>query len=115
MPTKYVKITPDEEITVVEVNDFRDIQKHVDGFFTSVPVIEDAVIPKNSTVFVNDEGLLLGLDQNILAERITGYRGPLVGNVLIAGPVDEYGETLSITRENVDAIFGFSNLKLVEA
>jgi len=110
-----VKVTPEEEITVVEVNDFYDIQQHLDGGFTSVPVVEDAVIPEGSTVFVNDEGLLLGFDRNFLAERITGYHGRLVGTALIAGPVDDYGETLSISKENEDAILTFSRMSAVEA
>lgn len=40
--------------------------------------------------YVNDEGLLIGLDPNILASVLFGR--PLVGNVVVLGALNERGE-----------------------
>lgn len=52
------------------------------------------------SVFVNDEGLILEMDINTFASALTAdgrYSQTLVGDVLIAGGVDDEGNTLGLT------------------
>jgi len=100
MTALYAKITPEGNVSTVEINDYKDLQYHVDGLITTVPVRSDDTIPAESTVFANDEGLLIGLPSNPLAQLATGYPY-LVGNILIGGEVDDEGETLSILPDTI--------------
>lgn len=59
------------------------------------------------SVFVNDEGLLLDLDVNAFASALTAdsnFSQTLVGDVLIAGGVDDEGNTLGLTGFQADAL-----------
>lgn len=103
MSTRFVLITPDNEVSSFESNDFTDLQEAVGGMITSVPVLVDDVVPPESSVFANDEGLLIGLEENKLAQDLLGYY-PLVGNIVIGGLLDDMGETLSIAPETEEAI-----------
>jgi len=49
----------------------------------------DVVRGENFVGYVNDEGLLIGLTQNIIASALFGRL--LVGNVVIVGALDENG------------------------
>ena len=100
MPEIYAKITPQGEVSLVEINSYEDLQYHVEGFITSVPVRTDKTIPAESTVYANDEGLLIGLAPNAVAQAVTGYPY-LVGNVLIGGEVDDDGDTKNVNPDTV--------------
>jgi len=54
----------------------------------------DVVSTAHADVWVNDEGLLVGLPLNLIATAMT--RSPLVGDAVITGPVDHGGETTDI-------------------
>lgn len=113
MPELYVKITPEGNVSTVEVNDYRDIQQHVGGLFTSVPVRNDEIIPAYSAVYANDEGILIGLEPNALAQTITGYPY-LVGNILIGGETDDEGNVLSILPDTIAKIHEVARAELAE-
>lgn len=93
MSTKALKITPEQNFEIVEVNGFRDMQDAVEGLFTVVST-------DNASIFVNDEGLLMGLTGNRVIEKFTNY-GPLVGNALVMGEVDEEGNETDVSPEVV--------------
>jgi len=57
--------------------------------------------PHGDTVYVNDEGLLMGLDLNMAAMLVTQYGGPLVGDAIVCGPLDDEGDHLPLSPEVV--------------
>lgn len=59
------------------------------------------------SVFVNDEGLLIDLEVNAFASALTAdgdYPQTLVGDVLIAGGVDDEGNTLGLSDFQADIL-----------
>ena len=56
-------------------------------------------------IWVNDEGLLIGMPLNPLATTLAGGQG-LAGPAVITGGPDAEGETLGLTVEQVAAIVG---------
>ena len=84
MSMRAIKIEPDSGIEVVEIkgddvsaqND--SIHDYLGGYFDIVRMGRDACM------LVDDEGLLKGLPQNMLAMMISGYP-MLVGTALIVG------------------------------
>jgi hypothetical protein len=69
------------------------------------PVLRDAVggliapvgCPHGDTVYVNDEGLLMGLYPNMGAMLVSQYPGPLVGDAIVCGPLDDEGDHLPLS------------------
>lgn len=98
--TRCIVITATGYVYMLHAHSYRDLQHSVGGLITTSPVRSDKVIPLDSTVFANDEGLLIGLPPNAAAQAVTGYPY-LVGDIIIAGGVDEYGDTLSIADETI--------------
>lgn len=84
MSMEAIKIEPTGDIqrveitgeTISEQND--SIYKHIGGYFDAVRMGRDACM------LVDDEGLLKGLQQNLLAMMISGHP-LLVGTALIVG------------------------------
>lgn len=112
-PTNYILIHDNGMLERKTINNIDELQEAVQGLFTSVPVMSDQYIPGDTTVFANDEGLLIGMMRNRIAEQVTGY--PLLaGPVLIGGAVDEEGETLSITWEITNGIIDATTVVLRE-
>ena len=80
---KYEKITTEGELITISVGyepTLQEIQNAVGGFYAEAP----CVIP-DGKLFVNEEGLLLGLPINEIAScyLTSGY---IVGDVLVASP-----------------------------
>ena len=79
-----IKIEPDSDIRVVEITgqniseQNNSIHEYLGGYFDVVRMGRDACM------LVDDEGLLKGLTQNMLAMMISGYP-LLVGTALIVG------------------------------
>jgi len=76
-------------------------------FLTEKPtyeVLRDAVggyiapvtCPHGDTVYVHDEGLLMGLDPNMGAMLVSQYP-LLVGDAIVCGPLDDEGDHLPLT------------------
>lgn len=95
-------VRTDDTTERVTINDYLDIQKYVgDGpynLFTSVPVLHDIYLTPGCGVFANDEGLIIGLPRNYLAEQITGYP-QLVGNIVILGETNAVGDSTSLPEK----------------
>jgi hypothetical protein len=72
---------------------------------------EDAPKPFDFDLWVNEEGLLRGLDPNPLATSLAqacGWRGDLlVGDVVITSGVSMDGETRPLDDEQMAVIFSF--------
>ena len=71
---------------------------------------------KGVDMWVNDEGLILGLEQNpygtALYDEEFGTPQPIVGNIIITGACDEEGETLGLTDEQVDFFMNYEGRML---
>lgn len=105
MRVKCVTIWENGDCEFTYCEDLYDYQDIVSGTITGV---YGPNLPAGTTVYANDEGLLLNMEYNTIASLVVGTH--LVGPVVIAGPVDEEGETLSITDEVVDEIMGWANI-----
>ena len=90
--TRYLRISEDAEITVINSMGLEDIQRGVGGLITGV--YAGSYLPAGTTVFANDEGYMLGMSQNLFATLLLGQ--PIVGPVLIGGLVDDEGYTLDV-------------------
>lgn len=96
-----IKTDGTKDIVEFEVgNSFDLIQKSVGGYFQVIG------LPKsNADLWVNEEGKINRLPQNPLATGLWvdefGYTDAICGNVIITGGVDENGETLGLTLEQV--------------
>jgi len=72
-------ITTDGRVEVVDFGGLEDYQRAVGGYITAVySDHEDAIAG-----YANDEGLLIGLEPNLIASLI--FNQPLVGNVVVLG------------------------------
>lgn len=72
--------------------------------------IEGVDLPtQNARLWVNEEGKLNGLPVNpnatLLWETNYGATDVIVGNVLITGGIDDNGDTVSLTDEQIVSIF----------
>lgn len=96
--TRGVIITTDKEVTDTEVEGLKARQDIVGG------LIEPVTLSDGSTMWVNEDGIALGLPFNSIATDVCGIGGrPDVmlqgvrGNVLIVGPVDREGSDTDLT------------------
>lgn len=90
-------VTP---VAIVEENELTLIQNYVGGYFE---VIQHDV--PNLTVFADEDGKRKNRPYNTLATSLFGrYLAPdlILGDVLVMGGVDEYGETQGLTPEQTD-------------
>lgn len=95
-----VKTNGDVEfITLPEANAYRTIQDHVGGVFDVVNLPHMKIV-----IYVNDEGLLIGLEPNAVASILSQQL--LVGDVVIVGTHDENGNE---DGENYDVPMAFGN------
>lgn len=73
----------------------KDLQEGVGGLVACVAT-------KHADVWVDDEGLLVGKELNLVASAIGGQT--LVGDAVITGPVDGEGNTTPIMERLVELI-----------
>lgn len=78
---EFIRIDTDGSYTTFDGSTLKALQDAVGGLITAAPVMPGGYIPRNTTVYANDEGLMLGMDSNHTATRICNY--PLVGPVVI--------------------------------
>jgi len=62
--------------------------------------IEGVGCPNGDVLYVNEEGLLIGLERNIGA-MLLAQHPHLVGDAIMVGPVDDEGEHLPLTAAAV--------------
>lgn len=100
MSTTAVTVSPEGEVKVSDADlSLGFLQGEVEGLIAPVPNMTGI----DAVAYVNDEGLLIGMERNPVAEQLFGY-APLVGPCVVIGPLDEEGDSTPITEE-VLAIF----------
>ena len=96
-----IKTDGTKDIVEFEVGKSFDlIQKSVGGYFQVID------LPKaKADLWVNEEGKINNLPQNPIATSLWvdeyGYTDIICGNIIITGGVDEMGETLGLSLEQV--------------
>lgn len=92
-----VTITPEGVVTNLEIeNTLEALQGLVGGY------IEHVALKDGASMFVNEEGLMLGLPPNELANtlvathRLRDILGHLVGTVVVVGSADAEGDCTSV-------------------
>lgn len=103
---KYLKITTDQTATILECNSLTSydaINKGVGGY------IECVAINPNLDMYVNEEGKLISLPQNLIAQHYWNttygfWTDIIVGDVVFTGGVDDEGESQSLSQEQIDTI-----------
>lgn len=65
-------------------------------------LIAPAYGPEGISVYVNDEGLLIGLPLNLIASALCGQG--LVGDAVITGPVGNDGETSPLAEHRLGTV-----------
>lgn len=98
--TKALLIDTDNTIKSINITDYKDIQSAVGGLITTAPNLNPQT--PECTIFVNDEGLLIGMPYNQVATSFANYT--LVGPAVILGPDDEEGETTDVTADITNAV-----------
>lgn len=86
---------------VVEVDNLLSKAQEVVGGYVDIVRVEMSHVGEMS-MFVNDEGLLIGLEQNALGSALyaeVGGVSPIVGDVLITGGADYEGNTLPLSDD----------------
>lgn len=70
--------------------------------------IEAVALPSGMTLWVNEDGKNLGLPVNEYATRLFvsayGATDIIVGNAIVTGGVDDEGNDLGLTDEEIDAL-----------
>jgi len=97
---KAVIVDPDGTIRDTEIeNSLGSFQAVVGGYI-------EGVIGRVATIYVNEEGLLIGLPPNplatLFAQRFLGAGVVLVGPALILGPPDGGGNDTPVRQSVVD-------------
>lgn len=102
-------IHPNGETEILQVegeDDLAALQEAVGGMIESPSILFDLF--QHLTMFLNEEGKIIGLDANPVATALLGYGGIdlLCGPVVVCGPVDEEGEWLSLADSDVERLLG---------
>jgi hypothetical protein len=84
-----LRIDPDGTVTDVTVDGLDSMQVVVGGLIEPVQF-------HDGTMYVNDEGLLLGMEINPVASKL--YGGYIVGSALLLGNGDRHGNDTHITK-----------------
>lgn len=101
-------------LVVVINTDGTVVKQEIDGSLASMQAIVGGLIQpldltEDSTIWVNEEGLLLDLPYNHVATELLRqwYQGlSLCGTAFLTGGTDEDGNTLSIREDYADALIG---------
>ncbi|MET4003908.1 hypothetical protein ABIB48_002646 [Arthrobacter sp. UYCu511] len=93
-------------LEVLELNGLKDMQSAVGGLIEAIDIERP-----DATIFVNEDGKLIGLDQNARATLVlwihnSRFRGNdiLVGDVIIVGQPDDEGDSQDVPAELVDLL-----------
>lgn len=92
-------------VALDEASEYDELVKLVGGY------LEAVTLRNGHTLWVNEEGKLQGLPYNNTAQAIFDHNfGPgvdlIVGNAVIMGDVDENGDTLGLTEEELAMYVG---------
>jgi len=87
---------PNQKAEILNIkNDYKELQKLVDGYF------EHVLIAKNVGIYINEEGLINDLEANIvLWDEELNVVGVLLGNIVIVQHKAEYD--VSLSEKNIE-------------
>ncbi len=95
-----VIVHPNGTMQVSEIEDSLEAYQAIVGGYI------EGVFGREATMYVNEEGLLMGLSPNpfatLFAQRVLGRRVVLVGTALILGPDDGEGNNTPVRQSVVD-------------
>ena len=94
--SRYAQILETGEVNILNLETLEDLQGVVGGRIEPIPVPLGASIPQTLTVYGNYEARVVDMNINVLATRILNFSYPLVGPVIIGGPVDDEGGATSL-------------------
>jgi len=94
--SRYAQILETGDVNILNLETLEDLQGAVGGFIEAIPVQPGASLPQTLTVYGNEEGRLIGMDINVLATRVLNFPYPLVGPVIIGGPLNDDGESTNL-------------------
>ena len=104
---KAVIISTDGHKSVVEF----EIGKSYELLSNAVGGMIECVRLKDADLWCNENGIAEGLELNMIASAIYSEAfnasNPILGNVIITGSVDDEGETLGLTDEQVAYWLGY--------
>ena len=98
---------PDERPTATVVAghpDLEQLQGYVGGYIDAV-TCWGRIGERRVTMWVHDEGLLLGLPPTVVVSHGAGEQSILVGNIVVTAD-DEEGETVDMTEGEVERFLG---------
>ena len=98
---------PDERPTATVVAghpDLDQLQGYVGGYIDAV-TCWGRIGERRVTMWVHDEGLLLGLPPTVVVSHGAGEQSILVGNIVVTAD-DEEGETVDMTEGEVERFLG---------
>lgn len=100
---KVLKVTTEMNYEVLDLDapagSLKVLQDAVGG------LIQPAQVAPGFELYVNEEGILLDLPINPWVALMTGL--PLRGNAVITGEVDDEGETIGLTDEQITALTNY--------
>ncbi len=97
-------ITAEGEIAFLDAKPSYEVLREAVG-----GLIAPVDCPHGDTVYVNDEGLLMGLPANFGAMLVSQYPGPLVGDAIVCGPLDGNGDHLPLSAPVVRFLLRLSD------
>jgi hypothetical protein len=103
-----IKTDGTKEVVEFEIGESYDLlSKSVEGWIECV-----SLISRNADMWVNEEGKLNGLPVNTHATALWveefGMTDIIVGNIIITGGVDNEGETLGLSDEQVSNFMNYN-------
>ena len=108
MSIKAIKVTTDRKIIDIDLADdtLTTLQDAVGGYIEAVDLSD------RLTMWCNEEGKLIGLPHNTLAQHIWAAFFPyspdrIVGNVVFIGGVDDDGNTVTLSYSDMLDIHAF--------
>ena len=106
---KALAITTLGEATIIDINDdsLEKLQKAVGGYVQAVDLCEGV------TMWCNEEGKMMSLPHNPFGQAFWETAFPvsefgrtdyIVGDIVLTGGVDDEGDTLGLTSEEIDEL-----------
>ena len=108
----YAKILPGQDIDFFKADsmELEDMQKIVGGFIEA-PFINQEFDDNHLTLFLNEEGKLKKLDNNIIVFHNNEVADIFVGPILITSTTDE-GSSCGLSEEQISYLKGLFSSKI---
>jgi hypothetical protein len=101
--TKGIIITVSGSVARVEVDGLDEMQAAVGGL---IEPAEGSIPGYGFDIYVNEEGIGLQLEPNVIASSLTRYRTHLFGDAVLLGSVDDEGGVTDLPGAVVEFVSG---------